>query len=299
MSGDKLVNAATGELIAEMTPDEARILTDRLRTSLDITWDLIGQAFMGRAWAALGHPSWDAYCATEFPNARLRLPREERNEVIESLRAAGLSIRAIAATGVASKKTVERTIAASGVANDDTSEAVRAARERREREAAEASEPVDYGKCTAGFDCAAKATADDSMCDWHRKKANEASDAGSPHPPASDGEGKRPAADPPQPPGKAGAPESHAAATQDTGGTGPNVPHAPGADDGDGIGPSSADPVAVLPDDWRARLACSVHLLGCPVDALRDALTDDDRIDLTDLHTHLTAVLAEPQEQNE
>jgi len=52
-----------------------------------------------------------------------------------------------------------------------------------------------------------------------------------------------------------------------------------------------------LPDDWRDRIACSVHLLGCDAGLLRVALTDDDRIDLTDLRDHLDAVLAEPQEQ--
>ena len=52
-----------------------------------------------------------------------------------------------------------------------------------------------------------------------------------------------------------------------------------------------------LPADWRDRIACAVHLLGCDAGLLRVALTDDDRIDLTDLRDHLDAVLAEPQEQ--
>jgi hypothetical protein len=54
----------------------------------------------------LGYSNWDAYCKAEFPTSRLRLPREERAEVVASLRESGLSIRAIeAATGV-SRKTV-------------------------------------------------------------------------------------------------------------------------------------------------------------------------------------------------
>jgi len=187
MTGDTLVNADTGEIIAEMTPDEARDITNRMRTAAGVLTELYVDAYTRRAWAALGHASWDAYLAAEFGDFHLRLPREERDDVIGSLRAAGLSIRAIAATGVASKKTVERTIAVSGVANDDTSitgtdgktypstetPGQRAARERREREAAEAAEPVDHGMCTAGFDCAAKATAADGMCDWHRNKIKD------------------------------------------------------------------------------------------------------------------------------
>jgi len=292
MSGDALVNAETGEVIAQCTPDEAREITNRMRTGLGVVTELYIEAYTKRAWAALGHANWDAYLAAEFGDFALRLPREERDDVIGSLRAAGLSIRAIAATGVASKKTVERTIAASGVANDDTSAGVRAARERREREAAEAGEPVDYGKCTAGFDCAAKATAADAMCDWHRKKANEAS-ATDVSPSVSDEPQQVPAPAAAQDPGKAGAPESRAAATGSTGAT------SPGAGDGGGTGDVLPTPPAeTLPADWRDRIACAVHLLGCDVGLLRVALTDDDRIDLTDLRDHLDAVLAEPQEQN-
>jgi hypothetical protein len=47
------------------------------------------------AWRALGYASWDVYVAEEFGTNRLRLPREEREEVVCSLRASGLSLRAI------------------------------------------------------------------------------------------------------------------------------------------------------------------------------------------------------------
>jgi len=111
-------------------------------------------------------------------------------------------------------------------------------------------------------------------------------------PPSSDEPQQVPAPAAAQDPGKAGAPESRAAATGSTGAS------SPGAGDGGGTGDVLPTPPAVtLPADWRDRIACSVHLLGCPVDLLRVALTDDDRIDLTDLRDHLDAVLAEPQEQ--
>lgn len=89
---------------AALTADEARDLTDRIRAALDIAWQFVIQAWKGRAWASLGYGSWDDYCTREFGAHRLRLPREERQEVVGSLRDAGMSIRAIAAaTGVDGK----------------------------------------------------------------------------------------------------------------------------------------------------------------------------------------------------
>lgn len=106
-----LVDANTGELLAGISPEDARTLTDRIKIAVEGTWDLIRQAYTSRAWAALGHPSWDDYCTREFGTSRLRLPREERSEVVASLRDSGLSIRAIAsATGV-NRETVRQEIA--------------------------------------------------------------------------------------------------------------------------------------------------------------------------------------------
>jgi len=114
-----LVNAETGELLAEMTPDEARQVTDRIRTALGVAWELVADAYQRRAWAAMGYPSWDAYTSAEFGAARLRLPREERQEVVASLRDAGLSIRAIAAATGHGVNTVQRDLA--GVSDGYTS----------------------------------------------------------------------------------------------------------------------------------------------------------------------------------
>jgi transposase-like protein len=88
--------------IALPTHEEARALTDRIKIAVEGTWQLIREAYTSRTWAVLGYDTWDAYCTAEFGNARLRLPREERQEVVASLRDSGLSVRAIAsATGVA------------------------------------------------------------------------------------------------------------------------------------------------------------------------------------------------------
>jgi hypothetical protein len=86
----------------EIEPVYARTLTDRIKVAVEGTWHLITEAYVTRAWAALGYPSWDDYCTREFGTSRLRLPSEDRREIVSSLREQGLSLRAIsAATGVA------------------------------------------------------------------------------------------------------------------------------------------------------------------------------------------------------
>ncbi|MFE3326844.1 hypothetical protein [Streptomyces sp. NPDC059176] len=87
--------------IALPSHDEARALTDRIKIAVEGTWQLIREAYTSRTWAVLGYDTWDAYCTAEFGETRLKLPREERQEVVASLRDSGLSMRAIgAATGV-------------------------------------------------------------------------------------------------------------------------------------------------------------------------------------------------------
>jgi hypothetical protein len=87
--------------IALPTTEQARALTDRIKVAMEGTWLLIQEAYTSRAWAALGYGTWDAYCSAEFGASRLRLPREERQEVVASLRDSGMSLRAISsATGI-------------------------------------------------------------------------------------------------------------------------------------------------------------------------------------------------------
>lgn len=103
--------------IALPTQEEARALTDRIKIAVEGTWQLIREAYTTRTWAVLGYNTWDAYCTTEFGETRLRLPREERQEVVASLRDSGLSLRAIeAATGI-SRPTVIKDIRAAEVVN--------------------------------------------------------------------------------------------------------------------------------------------------------------------------------------
>ena len=84
-----------------LTADEARVLTNEIASKSEVLWGLVVSAYRLRAWAALGYDSWDQYVGTEFGTTKLSLPREERGEIVRSLRDEGLSIRAIsAATGL-------------------------------------------------------------------------------------------------------------------------------------------------------------------------------------------------------
>ena len=101
-----LVHTETGEVVSDLSADAARDLTEKIATGIGMVWQLVRSAYEGRAWIALGYGSWDDYCGQEFAGARIQLPREERQEVVGSLRDAGLSIRAIAAATGTSVGTV-------------------------------------------------------------------------------------------------------------------------------------------------------------------------------------------------
>lgn len=93
----------------------ARRLTKRLREALTVAVDLLGEAFDGQAWAALGYVSWEAYCAAELPElAQLRMPLEERRAAVAELRGRGMSTRAIAAPLGLSVGTVHSDLKAAG-----------------------------------------------------------------------------------------------------------------------------------------------------------------------------------------
>lgn len=89
-----------------LTEGEARDLTARINGALEVAWGLVQEAYWRRADKALGYVSWDAYCKAEFNGSQLRLPREERQEIVASLREAGLSTRAIASATGNSTKTI-------------------------------------------------------------------------------------------------------------------------------------------------------------------------------------------------
>ena len=93
-----------------ISAQDARNLTDKIKAGTAALWELIKEAYASRAWASLGYASWDDYCTQEFGTSRIRLPREERREVVASMREIGMSPAAIEqATGV-SRRTVNREI---------------------------------------------------------------------------------------------------------------------------------------------------------------------------------------------
>lgn len=109
---------------ATITSAEARALTDRIKVAVDGTWLLIQEAYISRAWSVLGYASWDDYCTREFGTSRLRLPREERQEVVASLREIGMSQRAIASATGDSPRTVRRALSGGAIAPPDRKETV-------------------------------------------------------------------------------------------------------------------------------------------------------------------------------
>jgi len=93
------------------TKARARKVTEMIKRDLIGVWQLIAEAYKGRIWIPLGYSNWDEYCTEEFCTSRLRLPREDRAEVVASLRESGFSVRAIAsATGI-DKNTVQSDLA--------------------------------------------------------------------------------------------------------------------------------------------------------------------------------------------
>jgi hypothetical protein len=107
-----------GEIVDDhMDVKAARALTDDIKRDMDVVWGKVVRAYHGRADIALGYTSWDEYCVKEFGTTRLRIPSEERAELVTSLRQAGLSYRALeSATGI-SKSTASRIAKESTVLN--------------------------------------------------------------------------------------------------------------------------------------------------------------------------------------
>lgn len=91
-----------------LSESQARELTREIAETLAVAWDKVVEAYQRRVWEPLGYGSWDSYCRAELGSTRLRLPSEEREEAVRSLRSAGLSTRAIAAATGQSHTNVRR-----------------------------------------------------------------------------------------------------------------------------------------------------------------------------------------------
>lgn len=114
-----LVNAETGEVATDgdLTAEEAELLLSQTLAAAEMTVAGVTRLYLGRAWIALGFESWDDLCEKRASHLRMmRWPREERQEIVASLRESGLSTRAIAAVTGDSEATVRRDL--SGASND-------------------------------------------------------------------------------------------------------------------------------------------------------------------------------------
>jgi hypothetical protein len=117
----ELMVVETGEVVVQMTAEEASSITTQISVKLDALADnyesvmpLIRDAITRQAHAALGYNSPGAYVAERFGRALSRLGGHLRREVSRELSEAGLSTRAIAPVVGVSHMTVARDVA-SGV----------------------------------------------------------------------------------------------------------------------------------------------------------------------------------------
>lgn len=111
----------TADLAVVMDVAEARRLTERIRLtahsareSLARLQELVERARVGQVHVALGYSSWTAYLADVFGEEPLRLPRDQRQEIVGYLAGEGMSVPAIAVVAGVSDRTVQRDFRSSG-----------------------------------------------------------------------------------------------------------------------------------------------------------------------------------------
>jgi hypothetical protein len=77
------------DLAAPLNREDALELTSQIRAAADLIWVLIARAHAGRAWEALGYPSWEAYVREEFNISRSRAYQIlDQGRVIQEISAA-------------------------------------------------------------------------------------------------------------------------------------------------------------------------------------------------------------------
>lgn len=318
MSVPEGIDAETGEIIAPpsgfrlawepMDAEQAKSITTQINAYSIRLPMLVKEARDAEAWKALGCATWTEYVeehlviSTEY--ARLLLRGADKLEELASatgvpvdmfvipervLRAidtptmVGVASEAVASLPATATETEKSQAVDNAVRQKVTEQQLEdAARRGREKAAADLA-AAKVRKEAAEAEARAERERQDAERAARKAAANKTSDGGGPPAPSSGtpdqepsrpGTGKHPDA----------SAEPAAAAASGDGGTGETAPPA-------GPVPGATQPV--LPDDWSNRIARATHLLGCPIDLLRPLLTDDDRIDLQDLHTYLTDLLKE------
>jgi hypothetical protein len=114
-----LPGATDRHLALQQTTARQRLTA--IRNALALADDLLAQAYAARDWEALGHASWEAYCAAEIPELRhLKLRAPERRARIQTLRNAAptISVRELAAATGAAVGTVHGDLAPAVGATD-------------------------------------------------------------------------------------------------------------------------------------------------------------------------------------
>lgn len=103
------------DIVQAPNTEEARARADRIRSGMRVLaeWqqDVIA-AYAARDWEALGYETWDSYIDGEYGEHRVRLPREQRREIVAGMSAAGMSSRAIGSAVGSSYATVQRDLEA-------------------------------------------------------------------------------------------------------------------------------------------------------------------------------------------
>ena len=110
-----------------MTADEARRITERIRTALDRVatgWadlaERVTEAYERRADLALGYPTWESYASAELRPSE-GIAAEVRRELVGLLSARGMSTRAIAPTVGVQHSAVAKDLRRAGVSDGHTS----------------------------------------------------------------------------------------------------------------------------------------------------------------------------------
>lgn len=91
------MSTSTEVEVPNLTFDQARALTDRIKSGIDAVWQDYLLAFTMKVWEPLDYPSFDAWSDAELKGARaMRLNRDQRREIGKAAREQNLSTRQIA-----------------------------------------------------------------------------------------------------------------------------------------------------------------------------------------------------------
>lgn len=91
---------------AERLTDQIKFTIESIDNGLFKLRNLLEEAQQSNVWQMLGFSSWTAYLASLFEGRPMRLPREQRQELVGYLSGEGMSSRAIATVVAVDQKTV-------------------------------------------------------------------------------------------------------------------------------------------------------------------------------------------------